>query len=204
METFHCFDPESRQTKIVPLVARLITFEVATENQEGEEAQKQQAFPVHYIGSQIVQSLLHFGKPIKIVQSLLEMDNSELRDLLADPLGSHIMDAFVCAEFVGEKSREKLVQKLQGSYFTLATSKNGSRALDALWRSSELKARLIIGEELLQKEAALVSNMFGRIVFENYALSLLKSQKTDWRAKQDKETKKRKLFAGLVEPAGLF
>lgn len=203
MQTFHCFDPESRQIRIVPLVSRLITYEVAAENQE-EEAQKQQAFPIHYIGSQIIQSLLHFGKPIKIVQSLLEMDPSELRDLLSDPLGSHIMDAFVSAEFVGEKSREKLVQKLQGSYFTLACSKNGSRALDALWRSSELKARQVIAEELLQKETALVSNKFGQIVFDNYALSLLKHQKADWKAKQDKETKKRKLFADLIEPAGKF
>lgn len=115
MQTFHCFDPESRQVKIVPLVARLITYEIATENQ-AEEAQKQQAFPVHYIGSQIVQTLLHFGKPIKIVKSLLEMDCSELRDLLCDPLGSHIMDAFINGEFVGEKSREKLVNKLQVNF----------------------------------------------------------------------------------------
>lgn len=118
MQTFHCFDPESRQTKIVPLVSRLITFEIATEN-KGEEAQKQQSFPVHYIGSQIVQTLLNFAKPIKIVQSLLEMDSSELRDLMVDPSGSHIMDAFVSAEFVGEKSREKLVHKLQVSFSSL-------------------------------------------------------------------------------------
>ena len=89
---------------------------------------------------------------------------------------------------------------LQGSYFTLATSKNGSRALDALWRSSDTKARQIIADELIQKEAALLSNMFGRIIFENYALSLLKHQKADWKSKQDQESKKRKLFANLVEP----
>ena len=108
METFHCSNPESRQSKIVSLVSRLITYEVAfSDEKETKE------FPVHYIGSQIVQALLNFNKPIRIVQSLLDMDTSELRDLLCDSCGSHVMDAFVSAEFVGEKSREKLLQKIQ-------------------------------------------------------------------------------------------
>lgn len=195
METFHCFTPEARQTKIVPLVSRLVTFEVA--EQPGDD---QQTFPIHIIGSQIIQALLHFGKPIKIVQSLLEMDTSQLRDLFCDSFGSRIMDAFVSAEFVGEKSRDKMIQKLEGSYYSLATTKFGSRALDALWRASAVKTRVSIGEELLQKETALQGNYFGRIIAENYALPLLKRQKSDWKTIQEKESKKRKLFADIVEP----
>ncbi len=83
-------------------------------------------------------------------------------------------------------------------YFTLATSKHGSRALDALWQSCDIKWRSIIGEELLQKEAALTSNMFGRILMDKYALPLLKKQKSDWKANQEKESKKRTLFADLI------
>ena len=195
METFHCFTPEPRQMKIVPLVSRLVTYEVAEEPSDDKKS-----FPIHIIGSQLIQTLLHFGKPIKIVQSLLEMDTSQLRDMLSDSCGSRIMDAFVSAEFVGEKSHDKLFQKLQGSFYTLATSKFGSRALDALWRTSSVKTRLSIGEELLQKETALVGNYFGRIIAENYALSLLKKQKSDWKTIQEKESKKRKLFADIVDP----
>lgn len=196
MQTFHCFDPESRQTKIVPLVARLVTFEVAEERRPDEKTN------VHFIGSQIVQSLLHFGKPIKVVTSLLEMDTGDLKDLMCDPVGSHIVDAFVDAEFVGEKSREKMFHKLAGSYFALATSKHGSRALDALWKVANIKMRMTIGEELLQKEAALSSNMFGRIIMDRYALPLLKKQKGDWKDQQEKEGKKKRLFADIIEPLG--
>lgn len=200
METFHCFTPETRQIKIVPLVSRLITYEVAE-----QPADDQPAFKCHIIGSQIVQTLLHFGKPIKIVQSLLEMDTSQLRDLLSDPFGSRIVDAFFSAEFVGEKSHDKLIQKLQGSFYSLATSKFGSRSLDCIWRACSVKTRQSIGEELLQKETALQGNYFGRIIFENYALPLLKRQKGDWKTIQDKESKKRKLFADIVDPvAGEF
>lgn len=196
MDTFHCSNPEPRQLKIVPLISRLVTYEIAEEPVDDQT----QSFPVHIVGSQIVQALLHFGKPIKIVQSLLEMDASQLRDLMCDSCGSRIMDAFVSAEFVGEKSRDKMAQKLQGSFYTLATSKFGSRALDALWRSSPVKTKCSIGEELLLKETALQGNYFGRIIYENYALALLKRQKSDWKTTQEKETKKRKLFANIVEP----
>ena len=181
--------------KIVPLVSRLITYEVAEEPGDDKPA-----FNCHIIGSQIVQTLLHFGKPIKIVQSLLEMDTSQLRDLLCDTFGSRIMDAFFSAEFVGEKSHDKLIQKLEGNFYTLATSKFGSRSLDSIWRSSAIKTRISIGEELLQKETALQGNYFGRIIFESYGLPLLKRQKSDWKTIQEKESKKRKLFADIVDP----
>ena len=72
-------------------------------------------FAIHHIGSQIVQTLLHFSKPIKIVQSLLDMEMGALRDLFCDLKGSHIMDAFASSQFVGEKSREKLFNKLKVS-----------------------------------------------------------------------------------------
>ncbi|KAI9561543.1 hypothetical protein GHT06_012502 [Daphnia sinensis] len=195
METFHCFTPETRQIKIVPLVSRLITYEVAE-----QPADDQPAFKYNFIGSQIVQTLLHFGKPIKIVQSLLEMDTSQLRDLLNDTFGSRILDAFYSAEFVGEKSHDKLFQKLQGCFYSLATSKFGSRALDTIWQASSVKTRQLIGEELLQKETALMGDFYGRLLFGKYALSLLKKQKVDWKTMQEKENKKRKLFADIVDP----
>jgi len=199
MEAFHCWQPESRQVKIVHLVSRLVTFEVAaTGGQDG-----QPEFPIHYMGSQIVQTLLHFNKPIKLVQSLLETETAQLKDMACDPCGSFIIDAFVASEHVGEKSREKLIHKLQGVYFSLATSKHGSRSLDALWQSSDIKGRLVIGEELLQKEAALTSNMFGRILSDKYALPLLKKNKADWKTSQEKDNKKRKLFAELIDAPAL-
>ena len=199
MQTFHCLEPESRQTKIVPLVSRLITYEIASGSVSGS-GDEVPTFPVHYIGSQIVQTLLHFNKPIKLVNSLLEMETSQLKELLCDPCGSHVMDALVAGEYVGEKSREKLAQKLQGVYYSLASSKHGSRSLDALWEASDIKWRVLIGEELLQKEAALAATLFGRILSDKYALPLLKKQKSDWKTSQENMTKKRKLFADLIVP----
>ena len=55
-----------------------------------------------------------------------------------------------------------------------------------------------IVEELLQKESALCGNQFGMIIFHKFTLSLFRHQKVDWKAMQEKEGKKRKLFSGLV------
>ena len=197
MEAFHCYTPDSRQLKIVPLVARLVTYDVA--EAPGDDKPN---FRVEMIGSQIIQTLLQFTKTKKINDSLLAMDNTQLVDLLNSSCGSHIMDAFVSAPFVGEKGRDKMMQKLQGSYFALATNKYGSRALDAIWEASTVKTRISIGEELLEKELALKSNKFGVCLYQSYALELLKRQKMDWKSVQDKNNKKRNLFAGIVEPLG--
>jgi hypothetical protein len=61
-----------------------------------------------------------------------------------------------------------------------------------------------IAEELLEKEAALSGNQYGLIIFHKFTLSLFRHQKVDWKAMQEKEGKKRKLFAGLVGKFPLF
>ena len=86
----------------------------------------------------------------------------------------------------------------------MATSKGGSRALEALWQSLDVKSRMSIAEELLEKEAALLGNQYGLIIFHKFTLSLFRHQKVDWKDMQEKEGKKRKLFAGLVGKSPQF
>ena len=43
----------------------------------------------------MVQEILQFNKPIKMVNSLLNTDPEKLSNLLSDPRGSHITDAFM-------------------------------------------------------------------------------------------------------------
>ena len=47
------------------------------------------------------------------VSSLLAMSPSSLRDLLCDPKGCHVADAFAESDSVGEKSRDGLVKALK-------------------------------------------------------------------------------------------
>jgi nucleolar protein 9 len=67
---------------------------------------------IHPHGSMILQQMLYFNKPIKLITNLLELKKEELIQILSDKKGSFIGDAFCASTFVGEKSRDKLIKHL--------------------------------------------------------------------------------------------
>lgn len=110
MQGLHCNEPADKQINIVPLTLRMIPFDRLQKVIESEKS-----FNVNLHGSLIIQAMLEFNKPIKIINSLLNMELDDLRKLFCDTKGCHIMDSFMASQFVGEKSREKLIRKLQVS-----------------------------------------------------------------------------------------
>jgi nucleolar protein 9 len=106
MKTLHCLEPQERQTLLSPLTLSLATY---------EEQANSNKLVIQLNGSLILQTLLNFNKPIQAVNSLLDMNIGDLKSVLADQKGSHVMDAFMKSEFVGEKSRDKMIKKLQVS-----------------------------------------------------------------------------------------
>ncbi|KAK2708790.1 nucleolar protein 9-like isoform X1 [Artemia franciscana] len=183
LEFSSCTDPEGNNPCLIQSVLRI----QASKFSKGSNK-------ITYAGSQMVQTLLRFNKPIKMINSMLSLPANELRDLFCDPCGSYVMDTFVSSPSIGEKSRDRLRNKLKGEFAGLASSRNGSRAFDSLWAASDIKTKATIGQELLAKEAAVSGNQWGSIIFAKHGLSLLRKRKLDWEAFQGQETKKRKLF----------
>lgn len=114
-----CLQPEERQKDFVLCVSRLIPYEknieISNKNLEKEK------LSLH--GTLIVQLVLEFNKPIKVINSVLSMESEDVKKLFSNTMGSHIVDSFVKSNFVGEKSRERLIKKLQvrvdiDTYFT--------------------------------------------------------------------------------------
>lgn len=64
-------------------------------------------------GCLVVEEILNFRKPINVINSILEMTESNLVKLLCDTKGCHITDAFVKGSYVGEKNKDKFFKKLQ-------------------------------------------------------------------------------------------
>jgi nucleolar protein 9 len=106
MKALHCIEPKDRQTLLAPLTLSLATF---------KEQANSNKLRIHLNGSLILQTLLSFNKPIQVINSLLDMNISDLKAVLTDPKGCHVMDAFMKSESVGEKSRDKMIKKLQVS-----------------------------------------------------------------------------------------
>ncbi|EFN81116.1 nucleolar protein 9 [Harpegnathos saltator] len=160
---------------------------------------QQPPFSLH--GSLIIQAMLHFNKPIKIVNSLLEMNNEELLRLFGDPKGSRILDAFMDSKYIGEKSREKLFKKLRGTWAELAKSTHGSRCLDKMWVWARPDHKISIMEELSAAGESLRSSKSGRIIYTKLNLPLFQRSKKDWSESQGKEEKIRALFANVIKNA---
>ena len=72
--------------------------------------------PVNLHGTLIAQEILHFNKPIKLVNSILASDSEKLCQNLSDPRVCHITDAFMTSSTIGEKSHESLIKILQQNF----------------------------------------------------------------------------------------
>ncbi|XP_026272695.1 nucleolar protein 9 [Frankliniella occidentalis] len=206
MKALDCYEPADRRPLITPLCVRLCTFEafktpenVTPSEPVAKDGVSKSKFNLH--GSLIVQSMLTFNKPIKIVNSLLEMPGSELKTLMCDTKGCHIMDAFVKSEFVGEKSRERLLHRLLGSYVALACSKHGSRALEALYGVSSLKNQMKIMEELAGRENLVTGTDSGRIIANKWSLDLFRHRRNEWKQLQSRKERTKDMFADIIGPS---
>lgn len=160
--------------------------------------QNDQQPPFNLHGSLMIQAMLQFNKPIRIVNSLLEMNNEELLRLFSDPKGSRILDAFMDSKYIGEKSCEKLCKQLRGTWAELAKSTHGSRCVDKMWTWARMNHKLLIMQELAAAGESLRLTKSGRIIFTKLNVPLFQRNKKDWSELQGKEEKTKALFADII------
>lgn len=113
MKALDCNEPEERQNKFGICLAKFCTFENAC-NMNLQNLDKEK---LNLHGTLLIQSILNFNKPIKMINSLLSLEVNELKSLICNTMGSHIVDSYMKSNFVGEKSRERFVKKLQVCLF---------------------------------------------------------------------------------------
>lgn len=153
---------EKSQNHVIPCIATLLpssAIEASLNNIE-----------VHLHGSLILQNIMNFNKPIKIVQSILEMKPQVLSDIFCHQKGSRIADTFLESKFIGEKSREKLIKHLEGMYLKMAISKNGSHVLEKLYQAALESQKEMIVSELAERLNQLNGSGCGKII--NYKLNV--------------------------------
>lgn len=195
LKTLHC-EVNEKQHLIVTCVVSLKTFDQLENLKDKKEDDSKSLTSLH--GSLIVQAILNFNKPIKMVNSLLETDVEDLVRLFEDPKGSRIVDAYMDSKYIGEKSREKLGKKLKGHWSRLARSTHGSRCLDRIWRSANTNQKTLIMEELATAGESLRSTKSGQIMLKKLNVSLYARNKKDWMETLGKEEKTKALFANII------
>lgn len=147
---------EKAQNLVIPCIVTLMPANIIEKDLNNID--------VHLHGSLILQNLLNYNKPIKIVQSILDMKPQILSDIFCHQKGSRIADTFLESKFIGEKSREKLIKHLEGMYLKMAINRNGSHVLEKIYQSSLESQKEIIVKELAERFNQLNGCGCGRII----------------------------------------
>lgn len=110
MKSLDCYELEDGEQKhqFVQCLVRFISFSQIKSLKSDLQKDK-----LNLNGTLIMELLLEFNKPIKIVKMILAMDAGDLKDFFSNMKGSHIVDSYMKSEFVGEKSRENLIRKMK-------------------------------------------------------------------------------------------
>lgn len=195
IELLKCDASTGNQTQLV----RCITTLKKPSQLKIEPNSSPSPLPLHLHGSLIMQAILNFNKPIKAVNSLLEMNDEELLWLFSDPKGSRILDAFMDSKYIGEKSREKLCKKLHGTWAELAKSTHGSRCVDKMWAWAHMNQKILIMEELAAAGQSLGSTKSGKIISAKLNVPLFTRDKKEWSQLQGKGEKTKAMFADIIK-----
>lgn len=153
---------------------------------------------VHLHGALILQAMLKFNKPIKLVQCLLNMKNSELAEIFSSQKGSHVVDAFIESGFIGEKSRERLIKQLEGCYLDMAISRSGSWAVEKLFNSAPDQQKARIVKELAENITRLHGSPSGRLLNSKFRVDTYRVSPEQWRTAFNKGSKAEKLFKNIL------
>ena len=126
------------------------------------------------------------------------MENEDIVEMAMDPVGSHIVTSFMnCKINLGKKN--KIFKKMKTFYVKLACDKFGSRSFDSLWLAADLKQKEKIALELLDKEAQITNNLYGKIMVRNCNLENFKLKREQWADRIKANKKKQDMFADIID-----
>ncbi|KAL1281149.1 hypothetical protein QQF64_015749 [Cirrhinus molitorella] len=200
LQAFHCSEPASLQVSCLPLFLSLLTYEVYynTETAEGDAVtQPARSLSICYHGSRMVQALARFKDRTVLMNSLYSLSSADLLILGTDRNGSHALQMMVTAS--SDKSRGRILKKLEELYVDLACSSCGSRVLEAVWNSANVSQRESIAKKLVPSETQLRSDQFARHVWRNFGLTNFVRRRAEWQEFQTGESKKRKMFSDILQ-----
>lgn len=70
---------------------------------------------IHIHGSVIVQTMLNFNKPFKLVQNFMDLSNSEISKIFCHSKGSYIGESFMQSKYINIKTKEKFMEHMSVS-----------------------------------------------------------------------------------------
>ncbi|RWS29127.1 nucleolar protein 9-like protein [Leptotrombidium deliense] len=187
MRAFHCHDPKDRQIHLVPLMLF------------GENTGKYPKSEVWLHGSLMLQYIFGYEDPYKVTKSLLSLEPKELVFICNDKSGSHVIDSFLQSQTVAPKHKQHFLEKMRGSYINLACDRFGSRIVDYLLNTVDLKMKADIMDELSAKESQLNSTKNGYYVGKKAGLYHYKHRYQEWKDVERAKDKRKRAFKEIID-----
>eukprot|EP00027_Filamoeba_sp_ATCC50430_P009081 CAMPEP_0168559772 /NCGR_PEP_ID=MMETSP0413-20121227/10705_1 /TAXON_ID=136452 /ORGANISM="Filamoeba nolandi, Strain NC-AS-23-1" /LENGTH=520 /DNA_ID=CAMNT_0008591029 /DNA_START=219 /DNA_END=1777 /DNA_ORIENTATION=+ len=159
------------------------------------------ASPVSAVGCLIFQAVLHFETNIikPLLQSLDELSFSILRKLAYDQSGSRVVEALMTSTAIDTKVKNKLIHAFEGKYVELSMNKFGAFCMEKMYRTTDIKTKKLIAEELAAAEQQMMANLYGKIVMVNCRILDYISKRQLWETNEKQRETKRKAFAELLD-----
>ena len=85
----------------------------------------------------------------------------------------------------------------------MACNKNGSRALESIWRNTSLKQKELIATCLCLQEERIRSDRIGFHIHRNFALFHFNKRRKDWQSIQQNDQRKREMFQDVLHTGNI-
>ncbi|CAG2107559.1 unnamed protein product [Medioppia subpectinata] len=195
MKSFHCFEPKDRQIQLVPLM--LFGDQEPSNGRTGGREQPYGAYGNNKVdiwlhGSLMLQYIFGFDDPYKVTKSLLSLEPKEVVSIANDKSGSHVIETFLHSQTVAPKHKQQLIEHLRGSYVDMANDRFGSRIVDHVLATADIKLKSSIMDELVAKESHLNSTRNGYYLGKKAGLYHYKNRNDEWRDEERGRAKRRR------------
>jgi len=194
MKSYHCFEPKERQIQLVPLM--LFSEQPGMKHNYNYGHGK---VDIWLHGSLMLQYIFGFEDPYKVTKSLLALEPKEIVSIANDKSGSHVIDTFLQSQTVAPKHKAQLIERLRGCYVDMANDRFGSRIVDFVLGTVDIKLKASIMDELSAKESHLNSNRNGWYVAKKAGLYHYKNRYDEWKEEERSRTKRRREFEDLID-----
>ncbi|KAF8927431.1 Nucleolar protein 9 [Dissophora ornata] len=198
---FHICTPIDRKD-FMHVVLNMETYEALVERREQQETTKPKFHPQ---GAVILQLLLQFPEEHSkiVVDSYFAQKEELMYAWTMDPVGSHVIEAFLTSPTLNLKVKRKILKSFQGKYHSMALDRYGGHTVDKCWAVSDIEMKEKIATELLEHEHALSQSFHGKFILRNCKIDQFKRKKEEWVEREKGIERKKDMFKDILGDAVL-
>ncbi|KAF9142034.1 Nucleolar protein 9 [Mortierella sp. GBA39] len=184
------------------VVLNMETYDALMERRAQQESTKPKFHPQ---GAVILQLLLQFPEEHSkiVVDSYFAQKEELMYAWTMDPVGSHVIEAFLTSPTLNLKVKRKILKSFMGKYHSMAKDRYGGHTVDKCWAVSDIEMKEKIAAELLAHEQELSQNFHGKFILRNCKIDQFKRKREEWVEREKGIERKKDMFMDILGDAVL-